>query len=1088
MSRRHAQKLRLPSDLLLVLLPCLVWLLLPSLGRATASAIRSESVAAAGQQREIAPGEEHAWSLVPDPHRATLLVIEQHCVDVTVDVVGPDGVLLVATDSPFDRRGEELVLIEAGEAGPLTIAIHAREAGAPTGRYTIRREQMDAGAEGMVALRAMTEAAGLYRAGTHDAWRAGIVAYQVARRNFAVADQARHGAICAYAAAVLLRLIDEATPALETAEAALAAWREQGDRAWEANTWNEIGLDRWALGEIASARTAFHTALGLFEEAADAYGEGTARANLCLMHLVAGELRAGLVCYEQALPILAAVQATELEAAALTSVGRAWDVIGEPGRARQSYRRALVAMARAGNQRGEAQVQNNLGALLQQRGDLDGALGAYDRALTTFRQLEDRRWQARVLGNLGRTYSEFGEPRRAVTFLEQALAGWRAVGDVRGETQTLSNLGRAHAVLGEIETGARFHRQALERARRLEDPRAEGIALYELGRVVARQDEPEQALPLFAEALDRLAAAEVGRSRIRVLLERGGLWLRLDDPGSARRDLEQALSTARTLGDDAAEAQAHELLARTARARGDLETARIHAELAVAAIEGARTRIAHPDRRAAYASMQPRAYDLLVDLLMTAHQTAPNAGHDRRAFEVREQGRARGLVELLTETRTDGGHALANEHHDLLERLSARAELRSGGDTERETQRVEQAEILRRLDVVEAEIRRQDPAWSALTRPEPTTAAAIQRVLDRESHTLLLAYHLGEYRSVLWAVTAKTFTSFELPPRAAIEAMARDLHPRLADGDPRQRAAETATMVALGEMLLGPVADRLGTQPLAIVPDGALHFLPWSALPVPDRSVSGSDTGRAPTLVDGHAIVVLPSARVLVALRQPGRPRATTKRIALLADPVFDSGDQGNADFGPLPWSRTEAETIASLVPAEQRWLALGADASRQAVLGDGLVEFQTVHFATHGVLDAEYPALSGLVLSRDDQADQPSYGFLPLAEIYGLRLNADLVVLSGCQTALGREIRSEGLVGLTRGFLYAGASRVVASLWRVEDRATAELMSRFYRAMWSEGLSAAEALRVAQRHVRDQRRWRDPYYWAGWILVGEVR
>jgi len=198
--------------------------------------------------------------------------------------------------------------------------------------------------------------------------------------------------------------------------------------------------------------------------------------------------------------------------------------------------------------------------------------------------------------------------------------------------------------------------------------------------------------------------------------------------------------------------------------------------------------------------------------------------------------------------------------------------------------------------------------------------------------------------------------------------------------------------------------------------------------------------------------------------------------VAVVADPAFDPRDP---TFERLPASRQEAEAIAALAPPGQARLALGLQASRPEVLGDRLSGYRAVHFATHGVVDAEHPSLSGLALSD---------GFLNLRDVYGLRLGADLVVLSGCRTALGREVRGEGLAGLARGFFHAGAPRVVASLWKVEDRATAELMIRFYRGMWSEGLTPAAALRAAQLSIRTERRWRDPYFWAGFVLQGDWR
>ena len=198
------------------------------------------------------------------------------------------------------------------------------------------------------------------------------------------------------------------------------------------------------------------------------------------------------------------------------------------------------------------------------------------------------------------------------------------------------------------------------------------------------------------------------------------------------------------------------------------------------------------------------------------------------------------------------------------------------------------------------------------------------------------------------------------------------------------------------------------------------------------------------------------------------------------------SSEREDPLFERLPGSRLEAESIAALAPPGQSMVALDFDASRALALGDRLSRYRAVHFATHGVIDAEHPALSGLALSMVDREGRPQEGFLHLHDIYNLRLNADLVVLSGCRTALGQEVRGEGLIGLTRGFLYAGAPRVVASLWRVEDQATAALMTRFYRGLWVEGLRPAAALRAAQLSLRQERRWRDPYYWAGFILEGD--
>jgi CHAT domain-containing protein len=201
-----------------------------------------------------------------------------------------------------------------------------------------------------------------------------------------------------------------------------------------------------------------------------------------------------------------------------------------------------------------------------------------------------------------------------------------------------------------------------------------------------------------------------------------------------------------------------------------------------------------------------------------------------------------------------------------------------------------------------------------------------------------------------------------------------------------------------------------------------------------------------------------------------------------------DAGSTAGGTIQRLPSTRREAMAIAALVPARQRKTSLDFEANRTTALSGALSEYRIIHFATHGLLDSQRPELSGLVLSLVDRNGRPQDGFLQVHEIYNLKLPADLVVLSACQTALGKDVKGEGLVGVTRGFMYAGAARVVSSLWEVDSRATAELMHRFYREMLRNKLPPAAALRAAQLSMSRDLHWHSPYYWAGFIIQGEYR
>ena len=267
-----------------------------------------------------------------------------------------------------------------------------------------------------------------------------------------------------------------------------------------------------------------------------------------------------------------------------------------------------------------------------------------------------------------------------------------------------------------------------------------------------------------------------------------------------------------------------------------------------------------------------------------------------------------------------------------------------------------------------------------------------------------------------------------------------------------------------------------------------------------------------------HEIVNEPSASALaLVVGELANRRAAERSVAVLADPVFEFDDPRLTTTGRSPVvaasitdsmtevaralrdvgtddkriprlrsSRDEAEAIIAMVPWRSGFKALDFDANRATATSADLGQYRVVHFATHALISDEHPELSGILLSQIDRNGQRQDGFLRLNDIYNLKLPVDLVVLSACQTGLGKDVKGEGLIGLTRGFMYSGASGVLASLWKVDDEATAELMKHFYEGLFKKGLTPAAALREAQLAMREQKRWQEPYFWAGFVLQGQ--
>jgi CHAT domain-containing protein len=319
---------------------------------------------------------------------------------------------------------------------------------------------------------------------------------------------------------------------------------------------------------------------------------------------------------------------------------------------------------------------------------------------------------------------------------------------------------------------------------------------------------------------------------------------------------------------------------------------------------------------------------------------------------------------------------------------------------------------------------------------------------------------------------------------------------------------------------------------LLIVPDGTLNYISFSALPAPKETESNN---LWQPLGTNQEIITLPSASILALLREETQNRKPApKMLAVFADPVFSQTDvransaiaartrgkakQINTDFKSngeiekpsfsrdferavsdvglrsgeagglprLPFSRREADSIFKVAPKNLSLKQVDFEASKEEVFDSNLEQYRILHFATHGLLNSQHPELSGIVLSLVDKKGSEIDGFLRLQDIYNLKLSADLVVLSACNTALGKDVKGEGLIGLTRGFMYAGTPRVIASLWKVDDAATAEFMSIFYKKLLVENLRPAAALRATQTEMMKQTRWKSPYYWAPFIIQGE--
>ncbi|HYX29349.1 MAG TPA: DUF2225 domain-containing protein [Pyrinomonadaceae bacterium] len=820
------------------------------------------------------------------------------------------------------------------------------------------------------------------------------------------------------------------------------------------------------------------------------------------------------------------------------NLARSYEMLGDTEQALKYFQLSLreTEEYEPENFREQGIAHTALGAFYLNSGEKEKALEYLNNALPYWRkagpyvtETTDIAGEARVYLRLGQLHASLGETSEAVDYFQKAAKAWRTTSDLVWLPRALNALGQTQYALNDFQGALESFNEALRISKQSGNRENQGYALANVGQVTSSLGASDEALDYLKQA-QLLMQAIGNRGGEAYVLSRLGLLTRAKGNSREAIDyLNRALELRDTVRDREGMAEALYELAVTCRDLGDLETAKADIERALKLIEFVRTSFSGQEMRSQYLSNARSYYEFNVDLLMRLHDRNPSSGYDVKAFEASEQARARNLLETLFSSGVDIRQGVSDEllerERTIEQRLKAKSEyqtrlLSSSRAPEQAAQTAKEVEDLTdEYRAIQARVRAASPRYAELTQPRPLTLNEIQsQVVDDD--TILLEYSLGEKRSFLWLVTRDSTSSFQLPKRGEIELLARRFYLNVSSPDTESDDLKK-TSLALSRMLLGPIAGRLERKRLLIVAEGALQYVPFAALSNPQASKTANAMGA---LVTQHEIVSLPSASSLALLRHEiGSRDSAPKTVATLADPVFESNDtrvrqtrraeattksegtrtlvrinfdhslrdaglSANGVIQRLPSTRREAIAISRLVPAQQQKLALDFDASRTTVFNGDLNQYRILHFATHGLLDSQRPELSGLVLSLVDQNGRQQDGFLQVHEIYNLKLPADLVVLSACRTALGKDVKGEGLLGVTRGFMYAGAARVVSSLWEVDSRATAVLMTRFYREMLTNKLSPAAALRAAQISRSHDPSWHSPYYWAGFTIQGEFK
>lgn len=893
----------------------------------------------------------------------------------------------------------------------------------------------------------------------------------------------------------------------------------------------DAATDYLSLGEIYFIRSKYKLALRNYGEAfsltRDSIPElaASALSHMAVVYATTGGIKKSLELSEQALKISASTNDSHAQAEALEARAEGLLYSNTPKEALPLLDSAVMTFKACNDKRAEARAHltaayvqlsvssfseafresNNalqlwttfddrqgiaesnalLGLLLTAVGEPEQAVHKYKTALNTFKAEGDLDHEAITLNSLGFLNNQMGEYEISLASFKAAKNIFARSGDMTGEIAALEGAAKAEWALHQHGAAKQLYSRMLKLATKTDDARFKASALSALADISKLEHDNSHAEALYEQALELDRSAGHINGEIAILIQLGQFYAEISGPERAFNTFQEALE--KSTAQITSRARIHYELARIERGANRLESAQKQVENAIEIIESERTKVADFETRAAYFSSVHEYYQLYVDVLMQLDRVHPDLGFAQQAFEAAEKSKVRSLLDML---------ASAERQMSCSQPASLQTEEASPKQKE------------------------SSPAAAASDCSiVVSTASSLSEIQSgiRGDDSVLLEFALGDQQSYAWILDGANVHTAVLPGRAEIARLAnrfrqlltaRQQIPGEEDYIVRVRQADrqyARTSKELARILLDPVSQFLAGKRVIVVAEGPLRYIPFSALPL---------NGENRYLFTKYEVTYAPSASTLISLRTaPPRHPPPIDTAAIFADPVFSVDDTrlanhraehpernnslslravmrdvkpGWTEIPRLAASRKEAAAIRNAL-SKTALVALDFRANREFFLSADLGRYRYLHLATHGILDTKHPEFSGLILSMVDAKGQRINGYVRLPDIYRMKLAADLVVLSSCESALGKDMNSEGIIGLTRAFLYAGSRRVISSLWKVDDAATAELMKRFYSRI-AKGETPSAALRGAQLDLLKIPDWRHPYYWAGFVLQGEYR
>ncbi|HEC86037.1 MAG: hypothetical protein DRR08_05975 [Candidatus Parabeggiatoa sp. nov. 2] len=889
------------------------------------------------------------------------------------------------------------------------------------------------------------------------------------------------------------RILAQYQQALTHYQQALAIHRDMNYQRGIGSILTNIGVVYRNLSRYSQALEYYQQALAIHRHLGNQRGECNDLSNIGTVYSHLGDYQKALEYYQQALTIRRDIRDMRGELVDLTNIGVVQVALGQYQTALEYFQQAVAIQRNMGDKHGEGASLTNLSAVYNNLGQYETALMYARQALTIHHEIGDRRNEAADRVNLGFIYKNLGDYSKALTFYQQAVAIQRKIGDQGGVGNSLTNLGELYQKLGNYAKALDLHQQALTLRRYIGDRFGEGEDLTHLGFVYQHMNQLQKAKRAFQDSVAILKA-----------LDTYMLW-------EAQRGL--------------ASVEVH---------LKQFKAAIAHYEQALDNIEKLRTRLTEKTHKLSFMQDKLLVYDEFITLLKTLHEKYPDKGYDRNALEIfeRKQGRifleemgksgARlfaGLPEEISQREYELENQLATTRQQLVAERSKMLTAQNHALIKNLEQRKLELDI--QQQALQAKLKQAYPDYYTLKYPQPATLNELQSQVLQPNERMLV-YCVMKDNTILWEIGQKTFQMFSLPLKEAVlEKKIAQLREFIGTSDntrgariigrkKRERKPFVQASFDLFTQLLPEKVRPLAPYTVYVVPTGPLYALPFETL-VTQAPRDSKDTHY---LIEDVPIAYLSSASLLKTLREAQQRRQDMAPYPFLAfaNPVYEAEQTAEvfktsevlalrsqsyrairgSQFNELPETEDEAKEIAALLnaPKDTVSLQLREAASRHTLLKfnelNRLADYQYVLFATHGILPGEvdYITQAALVLSYPN-----AWGYLTMADVFALQLNAKLVSLSACNTGGGQKMRGEGVMGLTRAFMYAGTPAIAVTLWSVESFSAKTLSVGFFKQIkdLQKPAAALRAIKLRMLHGDEGVKYKRPYYWAPFVVFGDA-